>query len=136
MDQLPLYLDTRRRAAEPTHVVSQSIFNVAWLVEATLQQLIDSRLAGGALNRGKTCVPLGGNFCVGREARNIDKVFRFRNGLFVERSNAHRQRVDKSVEFGVRQSTIDVAIKLGEIATNIVCAEQHFQRPSSAYKAR
>src|SRR6476619_5703260 len=119
-------LDTQGRAAEPPQVVSQPIFNVAWLVEATLHQFIDSRLGSGALNRGKTCVPLGGNFCVGWEARNIDKVFRFSDGLFVERSNAHRQRVDKSIEFGVRQSTIDVAIKLGELASNIVCAEQYF----------
>src|ERR1700692_4103576 len=105
-------------------------------MEATLHQFIDSGLASGALNRGKTCVPLGGNFRVGREARNIDKAFRLRDGLFVERSNAHRQRVDKSIEFGIRQSTIDVAVKLGEIASNIVGAEQNFQRPTSAYKAR
>src|SRR5258705_9574460 len=118
MDQCSADLDTQGRAAELTHVVSQPIFNVAWLVEATLHQFIDSRLGSGALNRGKTCVPLGGNFCVGREARNIDEVFRFRNGLFVERSNAHRQRVDKSIEFGVWQSPVDVAIKLGEIASD------------------
>src|SRR5882724_8084765 len=129
-------LDTQGRAAEPADVVSQPIFNIAWPVEATLYQFIDSRLGSGALNRGKTCVPLGGNFCVGREARNIDKVFRFRDGLFVERSNAYRQRVDKSIELRVRQSAVDVAIKLGEIASNIVRAEQHFQRPSSAHKAR
>src|SRR5882672_6937214 len=125
-------LDTQGRAAELTHVVSQPIFNVAWLVEATLHQFIDSRLAGGALNRRKRCVPLGGNFCVGRQARDVDKVFRFRNGLLVESSNAYRQRVDKSIEFGVRQSTIDIAIKFGEFASNIVRAKQDFQRPPSA----
>jgi hypothetical protein len=45
---------------------SAPIFNVARFVKATLQQFVDSRLAGGALNRGNTCVPLGGNFRVGR----------------------------------------------------------------------
>src|SRR5258706_600515 len=81
-------------------------------------------------------LPTRAKFLRRGEARNVDKVFRFSDGLFVERSDTHRQRVDKSIEFGVRQSTIDVAIQLGEIASNIVRAEQHFQRPSSAYKAR
>ena len=65
-------LDTHGRAAELTYVESQPIFNVTWLMEAMLHQCLDSRLAGGALNRGKKCVPLGGNFRIGREARNID----------------------------------------------------------------
>src|SRR5262245_54525707 len=78
-------------AAELAHVVSEPIFNVARLVEPTLQQFLDSRLAGGALNRGNTSVPLGSNFCVGRQARKIDEIFRFSDGLFVERSNAHRE---------------------------------------------
>src|SRR5260221_13516407 len=136
MDQYPSALDAQGRAAELTHVVSEPIFNVAWLVEATLHQFFDSRLGSGALKGGETCVPLGGNFCVWRQARNIDEAFRFGEGLFVERSNTRRQRVDKSIEFGVRQSTIDIAIKLGEIASNIVRAEQHFQRPASAHKTR
>jgi hypothetical protein len=111
-------------------VESEPIFNVAWLVQATLHQFINSRLRSGALKGGDTCVPLRGNFCVGREARNIDKSFRFRDGLFVEGSNAYRQRVDKSVELRVRQSTIDVAIKFGEAAANIVGAEQALPTPA------
>src|SRR6266436_3704040 len=89
MDQYPSALDAQGCAAELTHVVSEPIFNVAWLVEATLHQFFDSRLGSGALNRGKTRVPLGGNFCVGREARNVGKVFRFSDGLLIERCNAH-----------------------------------------------
>ena len=59
-----------------------------------------------------------------------------RDGLFVERCNPHCKRVDESIELRVRQSTIDVTIKFSQIASNIVCPKQHFQRTSSAYKAR
>src|ERR1700694_2685216 len=52
-------------APELTHVVSPPTFDVARLMQATLQQCVDSSLARGALNRGNTCVPLGRNFCVG-----------------------------------------------------------------------
>ena len=37
-------------AAELAHVVSDPVFNVARLVEATPQQFVDSRLADGTLN--------------------------------------------------------------------------------------
>src|SRR5713226_2813447 len=121
-------------AAELTHVVSEPIFNIARLVEATLHQCVDSPAAGRARKGGKKCVPLGLNLNVGRQAGYVDKVLGVSDRLFVERSNPHGQRVDESIELRIRQSTIDVAIKLGEIASNIVCAEQHFQRPSAAYQ--
>jgi hypothetical protein len=47
-----------------SHVVSESIFDIALLVQATLQQRIDSSLGRGAVNRGETGIPLRRNFCV------------------------------------------------------------------------
>src|SRR6478672_215360 len=110
--------DLECSATKVAHVVSQSIFDVARLMQATLQQCLDSSLALGTLNRGETCVPLGCNFCVGRQACNIDEILRLNDGLFVERSNAYGQRLDESIEFRVRQSAIDVAITLSKIARN------------------
>src|SRR4249920_562681 len=132
--EAPNYSFDGTSAAELTHVVSQPIFNVTRLVEATLHQCLDSSSAGGAPKGGKKCAPLGPNLRVGRQAGDVDQVLCVGDRLFVERSYAHRERVDKSIELRIRQSTVDVAIKLGEIASNIVCGEQHFQRPSSAYE--
>jgi hypothetical protein len=52
--------------------------------------------------------------------------------LIVERGNPHRKRVDKSIKLGVRQRTIDVTIKLGEIDWYVVCPKQHLQGRSPA----
>ena len=82
------------------------------------------------------CVPFGRYFSVGGQACNIDEILRLKDCLFVERGHTHGQRLDKIIEFGVRQSAVDVAIALGQIARNVVGAKQHFQGPASPDKAR
>ena len=114
------------------HVESEPGFDIARLMEAESHQRLQPDLARRTAECGEERAPFRCNFRVWRQARDIDKTLGVGDGLLVERSDPHRQRVDKSIEFGVRQSTIDVAIKLGEIASNIVCAEQHFQRASPA----
>ena len=57
-------------------------------MQATLQQCVDSSLARGALNGGNTRVPLGRDFRVGGQARDIDEILRLDDDLFVERSQA------------------------------------------------
>src|SRR5260370_2395885 len=80
--------------AELTDVVSQPIFDVARLVQATLQQRADSSLGRGTLNGGHACVPLGRDFCVGMQACDIYEILRLHDRLFVARSDAHRQRLN------------------------------------------
>ena len=71
-----------------------------------------------------------------RKAGNVDKVFGFRDRLFVERRDPQRQRINKTVELVVRQSAVHVAVKLGKVTRNIVGSKQHFQRSSAADQTR
>src|SRR5690348_6454409 len=104
-------------------------------MKAELHQRPYPGLAGGASSGAKKCVPLRRYLRIGGEAGNVDQVLCVRDGAFVERGNAAGKRIDKRVEFGVRQCTIDVAITLGEIAWDIVCPEEHLQRTPSADEA-
>ena len=55
---------------------------------------------------------------------------------FVEGSDPHRHGIDETVELGVREGAIDVAVELGEPGIDVVCGQQHFQRPAAADQAR
>jgi hypothetical protein len=55
----------------------------------------------------------------------FDQTLRFCDGLFVERGNPDRKRVDKSIELGVRQSTIDVTIDVAHVCLRIWIPAQH-----------
>src|SRR5262249_10391717 len=72
-------------------VVSKSIFDIAQLMEATVHQCLESRLGSWASDGGHARRPLGSDFCVGRQACDIDQVFGLRDGLSVKRSNPYRQ---------------------------------------------
>src|SRR6266849_9945255 len=101
-------------------------------MEAALHQRLDSELAGGAAQRGDKSVPFKRDFRSGRQACYVDQALRVSDRLLVERCDPSRQRIDKCIEFRVRQGSIDVTVTLGEVAVNIVCAEQHFERTASA----
>ena len=105
-------------------MISQSIFNVTGPVESALHQCLEPGLTGGTSNRGDKSVPLGDDFRVLRQARNINQAFGFRNRLFVKGSDPHRQAFDERTKLGARESPIDVAVALGKITWNIVFPEQ------------
>src|SRR6266446_5015231 len=104
-------------------------------MEAALHQRLDSELAGGAAQRGDKSVPFKRDFRIGRQACYVDQALRVSDRLLVERCDPSRQRIDKCIEFRVRQGSIDVTVTLGEVAVNIVCAEQHFECTASADQA-
>ena len=54
-----------------------------------------------AAKRSEEGVPLGLDLHIGRQARDVDETLGLGDGLLVERCNAHGQRLDKSVEFGI-----------------------------------
>src|SRR5258707_11753529 len=104
-------------------------------MEAAFHQRLDSALAGGAAQRGEESVPFKRDFRVRRQACNVHQPLRVSDRLLVERCDPHRQRIDKRVEFQVRQGSIDVTVALREVAGNIVSAEQYFERTASADQA-
>src|SRR6266851_6238165 len=116
-------------------MVSEPIFDIAGPMEAALHQRLDSELAGGAAQRGDKSVPFKRDFRIGRQACHVDQALRVSDRLLVERCDPSRQRIDKCIEFRVRQGSIDVTVTLREVAANIVSAEQHFERTTSADQA-
>src|SRR6266404_298777 len=117
-------------------MISEPIFDIAGMMEAALHQRLDSELAGGAAQRGEESVPFERDFRVGRQACYVNQTLGVSDRPFVERCDPSCQRIDKRIEFGVRQGSIDVTITLGEFAANIVSTEQHFERTPSADQAR
>src|SRR6266851_7447111 len=117
-------------------MVSKPIFDIAGTMEAALHQRLDSELAGGAAQRGEESVPFKLDFRVGRQACYVNQTLGVSDRPLVERCDPSCQCIDKRIEFGVRQGSIDVTVTLGEVAPNIVSTEQHFERAPSANQAR
>src|SRR5882672_8393260 len=117
-------------------MVSEPIFDIAGVMEAALHQRLDSELAGGAAQRGEESVPFKCDFRVGRQACYVNQSLGVGDRPLVERCDPSCQRIDKRIEFGVRQGSIDVTVTFGEVAANIVSTEQHFECPPSANQAR
>src|SRR3954447_2693701 len=122
-------------AAKLADVVSEPIFDIAESMETAFHKRLDSELAGGAAQRGDESVPFKRDFRVGRQACHVDQTLGVSDCLLVERCDPHCQRIDKRIELRVRQGSIDVAVTLREVAANVVCTEQHFQRTASADQA-
>src|SRR5882724_1303684 len=116
-------------------MISEPIFDIAGVMEAALHQRLESELAGGAAQRGEESVPFKRDFRIGRQACYVDQALRVSDRLLVERCDPYRQRIDKRIEFRVRQGSIDVTVTLGEFAADIVSTEQHFECTPSAHQA-
>src|SRR6516225_6053050 len=96
------------REPELSDVISKPGFYVSRFVKPTLKQLSNSRLGRGASHRGEKRVPLGRDLRVGRQAVQVDQALGLCDCVFVEGGNSHSNRVNKRVEFSVRQRAIDV----------------------------
>src|SRR3954452_5034429 len=123
-------------AAELSDVETQSILDVAGPVEAACHQRLDPVLARGTAEGGQERVPLRPNFQIRRQARDVNETLGLSDRLLIERRNAHRERFDEPVKFGVRQRPIDVAVPFGEVAGDIIGTEQHFERSPSPHQTR
>ena len=122
--------------ADLTDVEAKPIFDVASTMEATFHQCPDPLLARRTPERGHERVPLRLDFRIGRQACDIHQTLCIRDRLLVERRDAHCERIDEAIEFGVWKGAIDVSVTLCEIAVNVVGAEQYFQRSTSTDQTR
>src|SRR3984957_12423086 len=119
----PLFGLVRARgcsAAEPPQVVTQAIFCIAKLMKPLLEQRLDPVLRSRAPERSHASIPPSLDFDVRRQARGVDKAFRVRDRPLVERGDAGRDRVDKPVEFVIRQRPVHIAIGLSQVAPDVV----------------
>src|SRR4030088_1012204 len=102
---------------------TESILDVSSAMEAALHQRLDSLLTRRTSESGQERIPFRFDFQIRRQARDVDGTLGLSDGLLVERCNAHGERFNEPVEFGIRQRPVDVAVPFGEVAVDIIGAE-------------
>src|SRR5882724_2634128 len=118
------------------HKVSQTIFCVAGFAKAAPNQLLDPLLCGWSCHRSNARVPAGFDFDIRRQASDVDKAPDIHDCSFVEGGDSGGKRIDKSVKVSIRQRPIHVAIELGQVPWDVVCAQNYFQGAPSSHKTR
>src|SRR5260370_19291705 len=106
---------------------SQAIFCIAGFAEASPNQLLDPLLCGWSCHRSNARVPPGFDFDIRRQTSEVDKAPGVHDGPFVEGGDSAGERIDKSVKVSIGQRPIHVAIELGQVSWDVVCAQNHFQ---------
>src|SRR3954453_8122435 len=101
--------DRARTALDSTDVRTQMILNRSRLVKAELHECFEPRLCCRPRDGGHAGVPSSRHFHVGWQA-GVHETLGLRDRPLVERGDAGRQRVDKAVEFGVRQRPVHIAV--------------------------
>src|SRR5882757_7285951 len=116
--------------------LSQAIFCIAGFAKASPDQVLDPLLCGWSCHRSKARVPPGFDFDVRRQTSDVDKAPGIHDCPFVEGGDSGGKRIDKSVKVSIRQRPIHVAIELGPVARDVVCAQNHFQGAPSSHETR
>src|ERR1043166_4303533 len=109
------------------HEFSQVIFCIAGFAKASPNQLLDPLLCSWSCHRSNARVPPGFDFDIRRQTSDVDEAPGIHDCPFVEGGDSAGERIDKSVEVGIRQRPIHIAIELGQVAWDVVCAQNHFQ---------
>src|SRR5258708_5499244 len=116
--------------------VSQAIFCIAGFTKASPNQLLDPLLCGWSCHRSKARAPPRFDFDIRRQTSDVDKAPGIHDGPFVEGGDSGRKRIDKSVKVRIRQRPIHIAIELGQVAWDVICAQYHFQGAPSSHETR
>src|ERR1700730_16468829 len=123
-------------AAMLSDEISQAIFCIAGFAKASPNQLLDPLLCGWSCHRSNARVPPGFDFDIRRQTSDVDKAPGIHDCSFVERGDSGGKRIDKSVKVSIRQRPIHVAVELGQVSWDVVCAQNHFQGAPSSHETR
>src|SRR4051794_4424343 len=123
-------------AAMLSDEISQAIFCIAGFAKASPNQLLDPLLCGWPCHGSNAGVPPGFDFDIRRQTSDVDKAPGIHDCPFVEGRDSAGERIDKSVEVGIRQRPIHITIELGQVAWDVVCAQNHFQSAPSSHETR
>src|SRR5258708_1963615 len=116
--------------------ISQAIFCIAGFAKASPDQLLDPLLCGWSRHRSNARVPPGFDFDIRWQTSDVDKAPGIHDCPFVEGGDSSGERIDKSVKASIGQRPIHVAIELGQVAWDVVGAQDHFQGPPSSHETR
>src|SRR6266567_3719791 len=115
---------------------SQVILCIAGFAKASPNQLLDPLLCGWSCHRSNARVPPGFDLDIWRQTSDVDEAPGIHDCPFVEGGDSGGKRIDKSVKVSIRQRPIHVAIELGQVACDVVCAQNHFQGAPSSHETR
>src|SRR3954447_8775423 len=117
-------------AANATEVCAQFVFGCPRLVKTELHECFEPCLCRWPCNRGHARVPSRRDLQIGRQTR-VHETLGVGDRPLVERCDACREGVDEPVELGIRERPVHIAVGFGQFSSNVVRAEEHFQRPSA-----
>src|SRR5229473_7189931 len=133
----PVFIDLSPCSAPMlSHEISQMIFWIAGFAKASPNQLLDPLLCGWPCHGSKARVPSGFDFDIRRPTSDVYKAPGIHDCPFVEGGDSGGKRIDTSVKVSIRQRPIHVAIELGQVAWDVVCAQNHFQCAPSSHETR
>src|SRR4051794_5744854 len=121
---------------ELPQIDSQAIFCVSGLMKSLREKRLDPSLRSRSRDRGHARVPAGSDLDIRRQAGGIHEALGVCDRPFVKRGDAPRQRVDVAIELPVRQGPVYIAIGFGEVAADVIGAQQHLQGPLPAHLPR
>src|ERR1700693_4155013 len=116
--------------------IPKAIFCIARFAKASPNQLVDPLLCGWSCHRSNARVPPGFDFDIRRQTSDVDKASGIHDCPFVEGGDSGGKRIDKSVKICIWQRPIDIAIEIGQVAWDVVCAQNHFQGAPSSHETR
>src|SRR5258706_12288254 len=99
-----------RSSSELSDREPQSVLDLGWLLEASIQKCPYPLLRGWPRDRLHAGVPSGRDLDVGWQTRGVHQALRIGDRPLVERGDARRERVDEVVERSIRQRAIHVSV--------------------------
>src|SRR5712675_2716705 len=111
------------------YVGAQVQLDVAALLEALLERLLDDGGRGRAGDGLREGVHLGGQRVVGGKRRSVDEALDVGQREQVETRDPLREGIDEANELRVGNGAVDVSVPLGEFSVEVLTTEQDLERP-------
>src|SRR5712691_3905019 len=118
------------------YVGAQVQFDVAALLEALLERLLDDGGRGRAGDGLREGVHLGGQRVGGGKRRSVDEALDIGQREQVETRDPLREGIDEPDELRVGNGAVDVSVPLGEFPVEVLATEQDLERPPATEDAR
>src|SRR5688500_9952874 len=112
--------------------MAESVFRVAGFVKAAVHQFLNSCLRAWALKGRNERIPFGRDVRIGGETGQVDEMLRIAKRLLVKGRNPLRKGVNESIQVGVGQGAIHVAVELREVRAYVIRAHQYFQSAATS----
>src|SRR5882672_2792139 len=125
-----------RLAEDLAYIGAQVQLDVAALLEALLERLLDDGGRGRAGDGLREGVHLGGQRVVGGKRRSVDEALDIGEREQVETGDPLREGIDELDELRVGNGAVDVSVPLGEFAVEVLATEQDLERPPATDDAR